>query len=182
MDFYNSAKELVNYVDQTNAQIDSLLKTISDLQVQYNQDHEKQLAIIAKLNRQAIAQRVIGSAYTFDFQDIQYNFGGEWENDKAFDCSAFMQVIFKIGTEGKVLLPRTSHEQAQVGMAVPLDAIEVGDTLHYDFDGDGRVTHVGIAINSSWMIHTNNEANDINRIKIADYSRSKLVAVRRHIL
>jgi cell wall-associated NlpC family hydrolase len=137
---------------------------------------------ITRLNRQAIAQRVIGVALCFDMQNVQYLFGGEWENNKAFDCSSFMQVCFRVGTQGVVMLPRTSHEQSWVGTAVPFDQIEPGDTLHYDFDGDGKVTHVGLAMDNIWMIHTNNPENDINIIRIMDYNNGKgLVRVRRHI-
>lgn len=136
---------------------------------------------IAKLNRQAMAQRVIGVAFCLDMQDIQYKFGGEWVKDKQLDCSSFTQLCFKVGTQGKVNIPRTSHEQSLVGVAVDFDKIEVGDTLHYDFDGDGQITHVGMAMDGKTMIHTNNPTNDINIIAIADYSRTKLVAVRRHI-
>jgi cell wall-associated NlpC family hydrolase len=115
-------------------------------------------------------------------QNIQYLFGGTWEHDKQFDCSSFTQMCFKVGTQGKIILPRTSHEQSLVGVAVDPSDIQPGDTLHYDFDGDGRITHVAMAMDAQTLIHTNNPTNDINIMAIADYNRSKLVAVRRHIL
>lgn len=168
------ATDLDKTIDERNKAIDAyneLKRTISDTD-----------AIIARFKRQSMAQRVIGVALCFDMQDIQYKFGAEWENDKKFDCSAFMQVCFRVGTQGAVKLPRTSHDQSLVGTAVPFDQIEPGDTLHYDFDGDGKITHVGLAMDNVWMIHTNNEELDINIIKIADYNKGKgLVKVRRHI-
>lgn len=174
-------RDLITYVDNAEIQasyhnadkaiIDSLNKQLADTQNS-----------TSKLTRQAIAQRVIGVALCLDMQDIQYKFGGEWVKDKQLDCSSYTQLCFKVGTQGKVLLPRTSHEQSLVGIPVDLDKIEVGDTLHYDFDGDGKITHVGMAMDEKTMIHTNNPTNDINIIAIADYSPNKLVAVRRHIV
>jgi cell wall-associated NlpC family hydrolase len=188
----DALKQIDDYIAQVEQENERLRGSVSSLQ-QSAADAQnavsslqseliKQTHVVNDLTRQQTTQRVIGVALCFDYQDIQYVFGGTWDTTKTFDCSAMMQICFKIGTQGKVLLPRTSHEQSLVGVAVDPSSIEVGDTLHYDFDGDGRITHVGMAMGDGMMIHTNNPTNDINIIAIADYNRSKLVAVRRHIL
>lgn len=181
----NCILETDNTLKAMGSELNTARKNLEDSQniitnlLKYIDDRDN---TIERLNRQAIAQRVIGVALCFDMQNIQYKFGGEWENDKAFDCSAYLQVCFRVGTQGSVKLPRTSHEQSWVGAAVPFDQIETGDTLHYDFDGDGTVTHVGMAMDNIWMIHTNNPENDISIIRIMDYNNGKgLIRVRRHI-
>jgi cell wall-associated NlpC family hydrolase len=184
--------ELINCLSETRSTIQRLnqdlnveriaYEGLSDIKTSIEKELDEANNKIARLDRQAMAQRVIGVALCFDMLDVQYKFSGEWENDKAFDCSAFMQVCFRVGTQGAVNLPRTSHQQSLVGTSVYFDKIEPGDTLHYDFDGDGKVTHVGLAMDNEWMIHTNNAELDINIIRIADYNKGKgLVAVRRHI-
>lgn len=174
----NTIQRLTSDLEATRTAYENVQRIVLDLQKVTNQNQD----LIARLDRQSIAQRVIGVALCFDMQDIQYKFGGTWEKDKEFDCSALMQMCFRVGTQGKVMLPRTSHDQSLVGIEVPFDQIEPGDTLHYDFDGDGKVTHVGLAMDNVWMIHTNNPENDINIIRIMDYNKGKgLVRVRRHI-
>jgi cell wall-associated NlpC family hydrolase len=184
-DILNCLFETRNTIQRLTAELEDARTAYGNAQYtieQLQKELDDAYKTIAKLTRQAVAQRVIGVALCFDMQDIRYKFGGEWENDKAFDCSAFLQVCFRVGTQGSVKLPRTSHEQSWVGTAVAFDQIEPGDTLHYDFDGDGKVTHVGLAMDNIWMIHTNNPENNINIIRIMDYNNGKgLVRVRRHI-
>lgn len=171
-DIEQLANQQANIIIELNSEIATLIRT--------NQTIKDQVEVLTnEMKRQETIQRVVGVALCFDMQDIQYKFGGEWENDKAFDCSAYMQICWKVGAN--IILPRTSRQQAELGVDVPLDQIQAGDLLIYDFNHDGVVTHIGMAMNNEEMIHTNSTATDINIVKIADWNRSGLIRAKRII-
>ncbi|MFF4349726.1 C40 family peptidase [Streptomyces sp. NPDC001530] len=64
----------------------------------------------------------------------------------SYDCSSLTQAAWK--TAG-VALPRTAHEQATVGTAIPLADIRPGDLIFFY----GNVSHVGLYIGNGMMIH-----------------------------
>ena len=63
-----------------------------------------------------------------------------------FDCSGLTQHVW---AAAGVMLPRTSQEQADAGMSVPLSDIRPGDLVIY-YAGD---THVGIYVGQGLVIH-----------------------------
>jgi cell wall-associated NlpC family hydrolase len=126
-----------------------------------------------------MAQRVIEAAHVMDYLNIQYKFGGEWENDGAFDCSAYQQCIF--GYVG-IKLPRTALEQSKAGKPVTGE-LKPADLLFFKLTSrDAAVDHVGMYIGDGLMIHTNNTANDINIASITSgVYLTKRVTERRFI-
>lgn len=87
------------------------------------------------------AKKYIGADYVYGASSTQTN---------AFDCSSFTQRVFK---ENGITLPRTTGEQAKMGQTVSVSNMRKGDLIFFDTTGDGNINHVGIAINSSSMIH-----------------------------
>lgn len=175
-------------IQAQTAQIDTLTasSTEKDAQIQTLtqklQDAENALSVLQdQINeqlREVKVQRVIGSAFTFDFENIPYKYGAEYENDKAFDCSAFTQIIYKIGAG--VTLPRTSREQSNVGQDVDFDHILPGDELFYDFNHDGVISHVAMAIGNDQIIQTNTPATGIN-IQPVTWNKAAIVKIKRVI-
>nr|WP_239454478.1 LysM peptidoglycan-binding domain-containing C40 family peptidase [Bacillus suaedaesalsae] len=81
-----------------------------------------------------------------------YKYGAKLsEAPRLFDCSSYTMLVFQ---KNGVNLPRTSREQASVGMSV--SKLEQGDLLFFTDPStysDGRVGHVGIYMADGSMIH-----------------------------
>jgi cell wall-associated NlpC family hydrolase len=69
---------------------------------------------------------------------------------RGFDCSGFVKWVM---TAFDVKLPRTSREQAQLGVALPRDTahLKPGDLL--TFGSPTRISHVGIYVGGGRYIH-----------------------------
>jgi len=91
------------------------------------------------------------------FLDAPYLWGGR--THFGIDCSGFTQVVFKLhGTN----LKRDASMQAQQGTPVDnLQKAKLGDLAFFE-NADGRITHVGILLNSGQIIHAS------GRVKIDD--------------
>lgn len=94
-------------------------------------------------------ERLIESASEY-FAGAPYQWGGvtPW----GADCSGFVQTI--CGLHG-LELPRDAWQQAQIGEDAGTDpeALAAGDLLFFSDRPDGRITHVGIALGASGMLH-----------------------------
>lgn len=82
------------------------------------------------------------------FLNVPYLWGGK--NAMGMDCSGFTQVIMSLF--GKQLL-RNASEQATQGTPVSsLSEAKAGDLVFFDHE-DGKISHVGIVIDSERVIH-----------------------------
>ena len=94
-------------------------------------------------------ERVVESAGDL-FAGAPYQWGGvtPW----GADCSGFVQTIY--GLHG-IELPRDAWQQAVMGEDAGSDpaALLAGDLLFFSDRSDGRITHVGIALGASGMLH-----------------------------
>jgi len=80
----------------------------------------------------------------------KYLYGASTTQTDAFDCSSFTMRVF---SENGITLPRNSAAQAQVGQSISLSNVRKGDLIFFDTDYNGSINHVGIAIDSTTMIH-----------------------------
>ena len=107
-----------------------------------------------------------------------YTWGANPNSEVEFDCSSLVAHLYKhLG----INLPRCSYEQATVGMEVSLEDVRAGDVICMhtsNRNGDGGVTHVGIAINNTQMIHAKGRAYGVVKQNIADY-QGRIVTIRR---
>ena len=94
-----------------------------------------------------------------------------------FDCSGFTQYLYaQIG----VRLPRTSREQARVGVMVQGKDMQIGDLM---FFGKGNIVdHVAMYIGNGKMIHSSkmNDGVGINNIDMP-YVKNNIMFVKRII-
>lgn len=119
---------------------------------------------------------IIDAGMFYMLLNVPYVFGAEYENNKAFDCSSFMQRIFK---DNGIKLPRTSRQQATVGVEITTPMF--GDLLFFDTDRDGTINHVGICLGGDYMLHTAKAVENINVCNYKTRYGSTFVTARRVI-
>lgn len=109
------------------------------------------------------------------YSGVKYVFGGTDPN-KGMDCSAFVQDVFR---QHGILLPRTSRQQATVGIEVPLDQLQIGDRLYFSCNSS-QIDHCGIYAGDGSFIHCSKTRNGIGFDSLAsEYWWKSLVIARR---
>jgi cell wall-associated NlpC family hydrolase len=92
------------------------------------------------------------------FLNVPYLWGGR--THFGIDCSGFSQIVFKILG---IKLNRDASQQAEQGELVNfLPEAKAGDLAFFDNE-EGRITHVGIMLNNSQIIHASGRVK-IDRI------------------
>ncbi|MBB3108993.1 cell wall-associated NlpC family hydrolase [Paenibacillus phyllosphaerae] len=79
-----------------------------------------------------------------------YQFGVKSGITSAFDCSSFIQYVFK---DSGIALPRSSAAQAKVGTKVDKGSLSVGDLVFFKTNGKS-ISHVGIYAGNNKMLHS----------------------------
>ncbi|WP_423146248.1 NlpC/P60 family protein [Rubrolithibacter danxiaensis] len=99
-----------------------------------------------KLPESAFKDKVISCSKFF--LNAPYLWGGR--SVFGIDCSGFTQIVFKLFG---VRLKRDAWQQAEQGELISsLENVQAGDLAFFDND-QGRITHVGIVISSTQIIH-----------------------------
>ena len=82
------------------------------------------------------------------FRNVSYLWGGR--NFYGMDCSGFTQTVYKLNG---FRLNRDAWQQAEQGITVDfLQEVQPGDVAFFD-NAEGRITHVGILLSPSEIIH-----------------------------
>ena len=113
-----------------------------------------------------------------EYLGVRYKLGGT--TPRAFDCSGFTRYVFdRYG----IVLPRTAHEQAGVGIAPFPGDLRPGDLLF--FYGGRGAQHIALYVGGDTIIHASSSAK---RVKLdlmttqgrrRGWFRNRLIAVRR---
>lgn len=123
---------------------------------------------------QGDADSLIGSA--MGLLGVAYRYGGT-SASTGFDCSGFMQHIFRRSMQ--ISLPRTSAEQARMGVAVSRGDLQPGDMVFFNTAGR-RISHVGLYIGNNRFIHAPRTGKRIEITSLGNkYWSSKYVTARR---
>lgn len=86
--------------------------------------------------------------YALGLVGTPYRFGGNDPN-AGFDCSGL--ITFVVLRVADTALPRRAAELAQIGQAVPRQALRNGDLVF--FDTSGGISHVGLYVGNSRFVH-----------------------------
>lgn len=130
-------------------ELTNLLSSREQILRQFAEDEQPVLPINrAPARRTGNADELIGSA--MGLLGIAYRYGGT-SVSTGFDCSGFMQHIFKRAMG--INLPRTSAEQARMGTPVARSELQPGDMVFFRTLGGSRISHVGLYIGNNRFIH-----------------------------
>lgn len=105
-----------------------------------------------------------------------YRWGAVGPN--AFDCSGLVYYSYKNGAG--ITLPRSSREQAKVGVAVNKANLQSGDLVFFATSGGRSITHVGIYVGEGQFIHAT-QPGDVMKIDSMNspyYTRTYVTARR----
>lgn len=103
-----------------------------------------------------------------------YRFGGT--TPSGFDCSGFMQYVFK---NAGINLPRSSRDMATVGSHVSRDALRVGDMVFFAHSG-GRISHVGMYVGDNKFIHSPSSGKTVEITSLnSNYWKPRYITARR---
>ncbi|MFW2177945.1 MULTISPECIES: C40 family peptidase [unclassified Moraxella] len=119
------------------------------------------------------AQALIDKAK--QFIGLPYRYGGT-SPTSGFDCSGFMQYVFK---GANINLPRTSGSMAQVGQKVSRDELKAGDMVFFATRG-GSISHVGMYVGEGRFIHSpsTGKSIQINSLTSGYYANTFVTARR----
>jgi cell wall-associated NlpC family hydrolase len=148
--------QIAAYVEGLEVNGTALYKEVVDLKAQIAEMKDRVIPVPTP-EWEVKANTIISIAKALDALRIPYVFGGE--SREGMDCSGFTQFLFKqVGYS----LPRVSDNQSDVGTDVKYEDLRAGDLIFYDFNNDGKITHVSICMGDGKMIHTNTPATGIN--------------------
>ena len=102
------------------------------------------------------------------FLNIPYLWGGK--NAMGMDCSGFTQTV--MGLFGKQLLRNASEQVTQGEAVASLKEAQAGDLVFFDHE-DGKISHVGIVIDSERLIHCS------GRVKVEKLDESGIFSAER---
>lgn len=123
-----------------------------------------------------LAYKVLETAY--NYLGVRYRYGGT--TPEGFDCSGFVRYVF---SENGIQLGRSSRDQAQAGMHVPLSALKPGDLIFFNMHSrkHHRIDHVGLYIGDGQFIHAASSRS--RQIMISDlksvHYQNRVVTARR---
>ena len=108
---------------------------------------------------------------------IPYRLGGT--DPHGFDCSGLVQYVFALNGLG---LPRVVRDQYRYGEPVKLDALEPGDLVFFETQGD-EVSHVGIAIGGDQFVHAPNSRGQVRISRLTSgYWGDRAIGARRLVM
>lgn len=137
------------------------------------QAQDEQKAKETRVDEQSDINELLSSA--MGFLGVAYRFGGT--TPSGFDCSGFMQYIFRKTLA--VNLPRTSAEQATIGIHVERANLQPGDMVFFRTAGK-RISHVGMYIGNNRFIHAPRTGKNIEITSLSNkYWNSRYATARR---
>ncbi|MDR2878608.1 MAG: C40 family peptidase [Fusobacteriales bacterium] len=92
-------------------------------------------------------------------------------NNGAFDCSSYVQYVYKKSLN--VDLPRVSYQQAQAGKKATVRQLKAGDLIVFDTLGKNRISHIGIYIGDNQFVHASSGYKKVVISELSGYYAKK---------
>lgn len=111
-----------------------------------------------------------------------YQFNAPANQTNSFDCSSFIQYIFKLNG---IDLPRNSRQQYTKGVKVPIRQMEKGDLLFFTNakrkhkSGIGKIGHVALYLGGGKMLHAFRPENKVAISDLEPEWKKKLIGIKR---
>jgi cell wall-associated NlpC family hydrolase len=119
-----------------------------------------------------LTQDVVATALVL--RGTPYRFGGS--DPRGFDCSGLVQWVFR---QHGVVLPREARDQYQAGATIESDALEPGDLVFFNTEGNGA-SHVGIVLDQESFVHAPNSRGVVRVERLGlDYWSKRYLGARR---
>jgi len=126
------------------------------------------------------ARRIFAVTTAYRWIQVPYRWGGIGKTAAGIDCSALVRAAFtRAGVGG---IPRTSHEQARIGVAVARDlsALKPADLLV--FGRAGHVSHVGLYLSGGWFVHSASSTHGVTVSRLSDAMWQRLWIGARRVI
>jgi cell wall-associated NlpC family hydrolase len=97
---------------------------------------------------------------------------------RGFDCSSLVMYAVYHGSGGKIVLPRTSQQQATKGKEISRDRIQPGDVIAFQLAAG--YDHIGIYIGNDTFVHAPKTGDVVKESRLSDsYYSSRKITIRR---
>jgi cell wall-associated NlpC family hydrolase len=126
------------------------------------------------------AQQIISTG--LQYLGTPYLFNSPSYQTDTFDCSSFIQYIYRING---IHLPRNSRQQFLVGVPISFKHIKKGDLLFFttktrkNRQGVSRIGHVAIYIGQGRMLHTYSRGKKVRISEIDSSWMNSFIGARR---
>jgi cell wall-associated NlpC family hydrolase len=127
----------------------------------------------------ATARRIVAvsTAYRWMQAGTRYQWGAIGQRD-GIDCSALVRAsLTRAGLTG---VPRTSNEQARIGVAVPRAQLQMADLLL--FGTSGRISHVGLYLGGGYFVHSASSQHGVVVSRLSDPLWTRLWMTTRRVI
>lgn len=115
-------------------------------------------------------------AYGEKYLGTPYEFGADTDQTSTFDCSSFVQHVFKELLS--IDLPRVSYNQAKEGKEVGLSELRKGDLLFFSARGLD-IGHVAIYAGNNQILHTYSKELGVHYETLGEKWKERFVTARR---
>jgi cell wall-associated NlpC family hydrolase len=126
------------------------------------------------------AQQIISTG--LQYLGTPYLFNSLTYQTDTFDCSSFIQYIFKVNG---ILLPRNSRQQFIVGFPISFKKIKKGDLLFFTTKarknrlGLSRIGHVAIYIGQGRILHTYRQGKKVMISELNSHWKQSFIGAKR---
>ena len=168
MSSLKSGAQVSEYVDSLGetgiTTAEQLVDPLENTAYRYSLNTTKDVTSIIQALGTATVDRQAMIAFAEQFVGNPYVWGGE-SLTKGCDCSGFTQQVY---AQFGISLPRTSYEQAEVGVKIPKEEALPGDLLFYA--RDGVVYHVLMYVGNGQAVNASSSATGII-VQNVDYNK-----------
>ena len=107
-----------------------------------------------------------------------YTYGGNTPQG-GFDCSGFIQYVFKLVTNSQVRLPRSTAQWAAATEPVQDERMQRGDLVFFNTSG-APFSHMGLYVGEGQFVHAPSSGGTVRKAELANrYFAARYLGARR---